>query len=1097
MNCGKIGILFLIISIQINISQAQIKFKHIGAADGLLQSHILCMTQDSEGFVWIGTYGGLHRYNAYEMESFTHQSSDGKSLSHNVVYCVFEDLDKNIWIGTESGLNCFDRKSKTFTRYYNDQGDDQSLSFNHIRSINQQDSGCLWIGTYGGGLNRFDLASRTFSHYKHNKDDSGSIVSDFVNVLYVDNKKNLWIGTEHGGLSEYVKENDTFINYVPNESNPNSINNDIVSSIVQDKKGIFWIGTWRGGLNRFDPITETFNHYSDDTKTHSFLPHSAVRDLLVDSNDEIWIATFGNGLATLDKNREKFSVQTFDFDDPKSIKQDVLWSIMQDREGQIWCGTFGGGISIYDAQKDKFNSSVNTRGCLFTSYIIQDIYEENSDILWFATNNGIDIYDKNSRKCIHFLLLNEGSEIKDVKKIFKDRSGRYWIGTNAGLIRMNKDLNGFQKVVMENAVYDILQDEEGNIWASGWNTGLIYIPNEELTKTNLNYKLYKHSNSSSLSESANTIWSIFIDSNNIFWVANQISTEIFDRNTGSFSRTGVDEVGSCFQIIQDSKQNIWFATTTKGLVSYNQSTKKYTNYSTKEGLANNITLFALEDDNGNIWVATNDGISCVNPESKEIRNYTVNDGLPDSKFLLGSHQKLFNGDIVVGSGLGFVEFNPDEISGNQIQPNIVFTDFKLFGKSISLETEGNATPVFINKSLSSTDTLIFKHDQNMLTMEFAALSFSSPSENMYKYKLEGFDENWIESGNYRKATYTNLDPGEYTFKVKASNNDGVWNDNPIFITIIIKPPFWLTWWFKIFILLLIVSGVTAIYYLKLHQIEQRNKELEIIVSKRTKELFKANAILLSKQNQILEQNNALAESEKGLLELNLTKDKFFSIISHDLKAPFNAILGFSEELTKNYDRFDSEMKKELITYIHEGAINAFKLLENLLLWARSQRGTITFLPSKTDLYLLTNEIVGGLSSSAIKKMIHIKIEVPDPMFVEVDCDMLSTIIRNLLSNAIKFTPQNGLITISIENKKQFVEIVVKDSGVGISKEKQNALFDISKNQSTPGTDDETGTGLGLILCKEFTEKHGGKIWVESEVGKGSSFCLTIPIGAEN
>jgi signal transduction histidine kinase len=491
------------------------------------------------------------------------------------------------------------------------------------------------------------------------------------------------------------------------------------------------------------------------------------------------------------------------------------------------------------------------------------------------------------------------------------------------------------------------------------------------------------------------------------------------------------------------------------------------------------------------------GISKFDPRTCKFRNFDVYDGLAANEFYMGACAKDGNGNLYFGSNNGVIYFSPDSIKDNPFIPPVYITGFKIFNKLV---------PDILQQDISETKTITLNHKQSVISFDFVAINYIQPEKNQYAYMMEGFDKDWIYCGTKREVTYTNLDPGKYIFRVKASNNDGVWNNKGDYIKITIRPPWWGTKWFKISALLIFLLSLYVAYYLRIELFRTKEKELTILVRQRTVEISRANEILLERQtsieeyaenlkeaNELLINKQKLIENQSNqLLVLNATKDRFFSIIAHDLRNPFHVISGFAEILLNDNHKFPAEKKEKFLQMIHTSSLNGSNLLENLLQWSRAQTGRITYSPVTLSIVAIVEETITLLEADAERKNIVIKSRIDPTLTVSADENMLKTIFRNLISNAIKFT-HNGSIIIETQIKEKQLEVSITDTGIGIPKDTLDLLFRIDGKVSTKGTANETGTGLGLILCKEFIEKHGGKIWAESEVGTGSKFKFTIPL----
>jgi signal transduction histidine kinase len=476
----------------------------------------------------------------------------------------------------------------------------------------------------------------------------------------------------------------------------------------------------------------------------------------------------------------------------------------------------------------------------------------------------------------------------------------------------------------------------------------------------------------------------------------------------------------------------------------------------------------IEDNNNNIWFATGNGLCSFDPSLSKCRNYSVEDGLQSLEFNMGASFLSSNGEIFLGGMNGFNSFHPDSITLNSYIPELEFTGvYKIIkGKREELYTEGN-------------DKIVLPHHDHSFTVEFSALDFTNPAKNYYMYMLEGIDDDWTDIGNRNFIPFLNLSPGEYKLRVKGCNNDGIWNEEGISLNIVIRPPWWRSRlaWFLYFALLTIL----ILFFFKLRE-KQHLRYRKVLEEKVKERTLKIEA----QKEEIIRKNTELNE-------INSSKDKFFSIIAHDLRNPFNAILGFTNLLLMDLHNIDSDKLKKSLENIKSSSQQAFDLLENLLLWARTQTVVIAFRPVETDINELTCECINHVSAQANRKNIDITFENVENIIMPVDPDMIKTVVRNLLTNAIKFTWQNGKVKVFLYRKENSCIIEVADNGTGISPEKMNNLFKIDNSAKMKGTSQEPGSGLGLIICKELVERHEGYITAESNEGQGTIFRVELPI----
>jgi signal transduction histidine kinase len=687
--------------------------------------------------------------------------------------------------------------------------------------------------------------------------------------------------------------------------------------------------------------------------------------------------------------------------------------------GRIWVGTDGGGLNLFDRKTQRFQR-FSIRNSALTSNAILCIKEDSKNQLFIGTwSGGLVKFDINSGKFTSLTTKNSGIQDNNIHDIEEGFHNDLWLGSfEHGLIHYQIKENKFTEYTPQNSGIG----NEMVLKISKFSGGRLLIATTE------NFQIFSP------------------DENHFVTYSND------PRNVNSLSYPRVTD----FLIESDSC--IWIGTP-DGLNRFNPITGTFIRYYEKDGLPDSFIEGLISDNLGILWVTTNNGVCRFDVKSGKFKIFTRADGFQSNAFSERSILKTHGGEILMGGTKGFNIIYPDKLSENKAIPDVLITDLKIFNKSVK---PGYGSP--LSKNISELKSMTLSHEHSVITLNFAVMDFSAPEKNQYAYRLENFDSDWIYSGNKAEATYTNLDPGNYIFHVKGSNNDGVWNDTGTSIKITVLPPWWLTWWSKSIIGFLIALILTSIYLFRV-----RN---------------------LKKQKTLLEKSVAIKTAE--LKDLNASKDKFFSIIAHDLKNPFSTIIGFSEMLNEEIDEDQPPKIREFASLINVSAVQTLKLLENLLEWANSQNGKIPFNPQQ----LLVNELIEEefviLKEMANEKKIELKCSIPSHLIVLADKNMLKTVLRNLISNAIKFTYRNGEVEVKASVNNDMVEIAVRDNGIGMSEVTKAELFKIDNNASTPGTENEKGTGLGLFLCKEFVEKHGGKIWAESEPGKGSVFLFKLP-----
>ncbi len=1102
---------------------SSLRFMNLSVTDGLSQSWIRYIYQDSYGFMWFGTGGnGLNKYDGYKFTVYKNNPRIKNSLSNNSITAIFEDHNRNLWIGTQIGLNLYDRDNDCFIVF-------PTIEPIFITGFYETSDGKLFVVSVN---NIYEIDPTDYSAIPFCTEAGGCLQDIFVDAIIEDLHGNLWLGSTNG-LYLLDTLNKTFTIFRHDDHDPTSISDNQLESITKDSKGRLWIGTVNNGLclmkyrnDQFaDPYFINFVHNPQNANS---INSGRIRDVLDDGEGSLWIGTENGGLDILDlssceKSKPIFIHHQNNEDDETSLSNNSIYSLLKDKQGTIWIGTYGGGLNYYNELLYKFDHFKIPNG----NNIINVIYKEDHN-LWIGTEGGLYFYNNVSDQpeyYKHYPNNNNSIGAGAIWSIFEDSRKNIWIGTWAGGLNLfNREKKNFTRFLNDadnpnsiggNNIFGIIEDEEGYLWIACMNGGL----NRYDYRTNI-FKAYRADFQAENSISGDWVRTLFINSYGEFWISTSVGVDVFDRKTERFihfthdanDSTSISYNGAIV-FFEDSKHNFWLGTE-GGLNSFIREDSSFIFYQEEDGLPDNTIKGICEDEHGNLWLSTNKGISKFNdgimrPDKPVFQNYSVSDGLQGDEFNRRSYFKDTDGYIYFGGTNGYNVFHPDSIKNNSFIPPVLITDFLLFNKPVVINEKDSP----LKKHISVAKQITLSHKQSVITFEFAALDYLAPEKNQYKYLMEGFDEDWHHVGNKREATYTNLDPGKYIFRVKGSNNDGIWNEEGVSVKITILPPWWQTILFKILVILLTISLIIGFYYYRLNQLNRQKHRLQEMVAQRTREIEDKNTILIKQTHELNEINTILEERQQRieeqaeelktqaeelsnknekLLTLNATKDKFFSIIAHDLKNPFSSILGFCEVLTIRYDNYDDTKRKHLIGVIDRSAQNVFRLLENLLQWSRSQTGNITYTPEKFSLYDVVQSIYTLSENSLIEKGIKFTRKIPKDLTIHADKNMIITVIRNLVTNAIKFT-ELGEITIIAQEDDTYTKVSVIDTGIGIRPEVIDKIFEIDKSKSTEGTRGESGTGLGLILCKEFVEKNGGTISVESEENKGSNFSFTVPI----
>ena len=1076
----------------------QLRFERIGTKDGLSDLNVVCTMQDSRGFIWVGTRHGLNRYDGNQFKKFYSNPVDSGSISSNYIKDIIEDSKGNIWIATSGGgFNKFDRKTNKFKQYTHQPNNPNSVSGNETNKIIEDRTGKLWIAS-NAGVNLFNPENEHFIHFSHNANDPTTISDDNVTALLADSRGDIWFGTQKGGLNRFINKDSTFIHFHADPKNNFTISGNNVTTIFEDSGHHLWIGTSDKGINLFDRETGKFRHFKSTSSSNSLI-YNNILCINEDNKANLWIGTENGGISIFNYKLQIFKNYVKDEIDDNSLSSNSVYSISKDSEGNMWVGLFAGGINLYKKTTESFNlyKHTSSAGSLSNNFVLC-IYEDRNDNLWIGTDGGgLNCFDQRTGKSILYKQNSTQNSIagNNILAITEDNKDNLWIGTwGNGLSKFNRKTQKFSNFkysennssgLSSNNIYAISVARDGKIWIGTFMGGGLDVYNEQSNR----FIHYKYSKDDKRSLSSDKIYTILEDKTGRVWIGTADGgINLFEPKTNNFTRFDRENKGlinnAILQLLETKSGIIYASSMGGGLNYFNPSERRFIPIESRNKFVSDYISAALEDQNGNIWVSTNAGISKYNPETKIIENYSVEDGLQGEEFKPHSAFKGKSGMLYFGGVHGFNSFFPSQIIDKAYNPPIVLTDFQIFNKSVTIANNEN-DPSPLKQDISETKSISLSYNQSFIFFEFASLDFTSPDKKVYNYMLEGFDKDWNLVGSKNSATYTNLYPGDYVFKVKSQNRSGEWSSHILTLNVTIVPPFWLTWWFKILMGLIFLSAPLVLVYLRTKRLHNQKKLLEKLVEERTIEIQSKNELLELQANSLLQKNDQLKD-------LNSTKDKLFSIISHDLRSPFNAILGFQDLLLNSYSEFSDADRLSMIRQVHTTTNQTYYLVENLLNWARIQTNNIQPHPIRINLGKVILEKFDLYRDIAEAKGISFNHQLTDELFAFTDNNLLETILRNLINNAIKFTPSGGFILVKARKELNIIIISVSDSGIGMTQEQIETLFSLEKTQSKDGTNGEKGSGLGLILCKEFVEMNNGTISVESQIGKGSTFSFTIP-----
>jgi ligand-binding sensor domain-containing protein/signal transduction histidine kinase len=1142
-----IPLFFLFLTFAVFSQSSYTRFNRITINQGLSLSSVYCIYQDSKGFMWFGTEDGLNKYDGKNFRVFRTIPGDTNSISYKWTEIIYEDQLGMLWFGSRGGLSRFNPVTEAFFQYRADVANPESLANDTITAIAEDASNNLWVGT-GGGLNRINGKTGAIDRILLTNDSNQKIVSK-INVLLCDiqgnlwigsnsglfyydnetsmiskiplskddqdmtairsvalNKEDIWVGTDRGlgklapgnpgpvihlvnsaigdrypysliekilfdnngklwvsteaGLYWYNPSDQSFTLLVESQDVSNSLSINTSKPLLIDHNGILWYGTHGSGLHRINTLTNQVNYYRNNPADLRSLSENAINCIYEDRSGALWIGTFGAGISILDPQANKFEFLVHNPINPNSLSSNFIWSVFEAADGTVWVGTNDKGLNFFSPESGIFSFYDHREDdpLSLSASSVRKVYQDSKGNIWVGTDGGgLDLLDQETGSFFHFMHNPaDASTISNnsVRTIYEDDSGNLWIGTREGLNKFNPITKKFKRFVhsqedpgsiSHNFVYSaILQDSKGNLWVGTYGGGLNRMNVEDETFTR-----YLNHAGDPASLSDNIVFSIYEDKLGALWVGTNNGLNRLDQSTGKFIRFGVDQ-----------------------------------------GLPNEVIYGILADDKNNIWLSTNFGISRMSLTDYHFTNFDINDGLQSNEFNGGAFHRGKSGKHYWGGVYGLNIIEPGKILPALNESNVVITKLEILGKEVSVRNPAfsglnkpdtnniiaDGANLFMAKNISYASEIILNYAQRFISFEFTALNCPPSQKMSYSYRMGNMEDDWNFSGERNFVTYANMKPGAYLFMVNATNKDGFSSPDPVELIITINPPFWNTWWFKIIEIAAVVALIIFIYVYLLK--------------------IRTNKLLKAQNQEIFAANQKLKESQRQLRELNATKDKFFSIIAHDLKNPFTSLLSISEMMSNNYDSLDEEDKVSSVKSFHRSSMRIYALLENLLTWSKSQTGQIQFKPAEFNISSLAMECIKLFTLPAEKKGITLQLNARDNIQAYGDPEMINTVIRNLLHNAIKFSKNGGIVQMDVKIEEGLIKVVVTDQGVGISEPNLKKLFNLASQSISRGTDGEKGTGLGLIICKEFVEKNGSKLLVKSVPDEGSSFIFYLPAGKD-
>jgi len=1058
----RVLLFFLLIS-SWNIANAQMQFQRMTAANGLSQSSVIAIAQDSHGFVWFGTRDGLNRYDGEKITVFRNYQDSTGTLSNNDILDIAASSNGDIWIGTYNGLNHYDASLGIFNVHQN-RANKNSISNNTIWSVLAEDE-YIWAGT-ASGLNRLHLKTGSFQTFVHDPNQSRSLSANRITEIFKDNNGSIWVGTNNG-LNKIVYQDSSSI--YCQRINPDipglPTNGLLVQVISQNQQGQILIGTKSNGLLIFDQDTEDWQQYKAGQHKHSLL-HNDVRGLTIDQLGRTWVGTY-QGLNIIAANGEIESIQHKP-ENVNSLSKNSVKSLFQDKHGSIWVGTYYGGVNMWNKANFNFANITQLSDKFGLNYNVVSSIAEYSHYLVIGTEGGGINFVNNKNNSFHYLTKSNSKLPSNNIKTLLIKNNLLFIGTyNAGFCIYDLRERKFLQFVNQasgfssNSVYDIIHYAGSRYFVATFTHGLS-LWNQKTGEM----QFFTESTADNRSLTDNQVRNLLVDKDLNLWIGTQSGINFLSRKKieksdyrfehylyNSQKRSGDDVL----TIFQDSQFNIWCGSKENGLHKFED--EKFRNIDLFAKMANaSHTIHAIEEDEmGNLWLSSNNGLIKFNPYAEVIKIFQVADGLVSNEFNNNAVYKSSKGTMYFGSPFGVSSFKPDAIQTNTVVPEVVLTGLSINGEKVQPLT-GN----ILSATLPYTRQITLKYNQANFILSFTLPNFINPAKNQYAYKLLGIDSEWNNTFD-GQANYTLQNKGNYTLQVKGANNDGIWSE-PVSLDIIVKPSPWRSGWaFAGYGFAIVIA---LFFWLRIIQ---------------SRAHIKHNLELMQKQK----------EQEMQLSHMKL---QFFTNISHDFRTPLTLIIGPLSQILEEF-RGSNKIYKQLKSVFHN-AEHLLRLINQLMDFRKLENKQIKLQAAEGNIVKFCKEIYLSFRQYAEAANYSYNFFTSDEEIrVYYDRDKMEKVLYNIISNAFKYTPEGGEVNVVINQLPEAVNIVITDSGIGINKKYVERVFDRFYQISDENNSEiKRGTGIGLALSKGIIDLHKGKIEVISEEGRGSKFVINLPLG---
>ncbi len=1093
-------------------SELPIRFHRLMLEDGLSQSSIVSLHQDSRGFIWMGTQDGLNRYDGSKFLTYKTDPDRRHSLSDPNITCIAEDADGDLWLGTEGGgFNVYLRNHELFFSYRNDPNDADKHHYFDVRDVVVGRDNQIWLATLGDGLLLFDTESEAMICFLHDSQEPFSLSSSDVHSLYQDDDGILWIGTARG-LSRLDPITGKIRNFINDPSDPWSIAPGEVQSLSRGRGGKIWLGT-SIGLGSYDPEQDRFETHALCPGGEAPLSELSVTTTLEMPDGNLWVGSEHRGLFLLEPLTGRCRSFQNNPQDDSSLSDNEVMSLMLDRTGVIWIGTSNGANRL-DSKAKQFYHVFNQPGSAasLSHDCVWAMWEDHQGDVWTVTEEGLNIYRPETGQVDQIAADPNDPHLPSYNsfiELYEDREGGMWMSARDGALnRYDPELGIYERFpaqpdsagqLVSDKIFAIEGDKDGHIWMGSMDGVEVY---DLVTDT---FESIRHDPADPFSLPQGSIRALIFDHKGRMWISawgNGVSYR--DPNTGAFHhfRHRPDDPTSlsgnvALCIYEDSRNRIWVGTSS-GLNLLDPDTGKCEWYTERDGLPNNTVYGVLEDKSGKLWFSTNYGLAQLDADSGLVQSYTAREGIQDNEFNMGAFHQGESGMMYFGGIKGFTAFYPDSIRHNPYLPTVALTDFRIFNKPVMIGKNKDGR-IILEKSISEADHIDLSHSDNVISFEFSVLHYASPEKNKFAYKLEGFEDEWNEVGTRNHATYTNLPQGDYTFRVRGTNNDGVWNEEGASVKISVHPPFYLQAWFIALMITVLGTSIYGMHRYRVRLLGVKNKVLERRVTERTEDLTHANDNLQQEISVRQRVEDELRDAKDSAEAATQAKSDFLANMSHEIRTPMNGVLGMTSIML---DTDLSTDQREYSEMIFASARNLLVVINDILDFSKIEAGKLEMENIEFDLCQVVDEVADVLSLKAREKELHFScvIEPGVPRTLNGDPGRLRQVLTNLANNAVKFTSDgNAQVVVSLVKQKALwseLRFEVRDTGVGIPVDRLDKIFQSFTQVDASITRQYGGTGLGLAIVKQLVALMGGQIGVDSIEGDGATFWFTVGFQAQ-